>query len=178
MIIMENKTEQYFLAALPEFSADFYKKIENLFGLKCYPEFRLPFHVTICFLGQINQAQKARVIAWMNEKKTIPMMSAKVKRIGFFKKDFPFVYFLELDSPELVQLNKELGIFSDIHKDAFSFIPHLSLFFPKFELSPEDKDLLFETFADVALIDFKNIYLGSNLEEVTKMHNLIPCTKL
>lgn len=167
---------QYYIAALPDLSLDFYKNLEKLYELECYPEFRLPFHVTLFYLGELNKKQQEKVFNWFDNKKGIPRIEAKIKGVKSFNKDEkPFVYFLDLDSLELKNFNKELNIFSDIHKDNFSFVPHLSLFFPKLNVKQEDNDLLQEIFKDINKLYFKKIYLGSVIDNITHIHKSIPC---
>jgi hypothetical protein len=55
-------SKKYFIALLPDFSNDFYKKIESLYFLECYPEFKLPFHTTLFFLGKLNADDKKKVL--------------------------------------------------------------------------------------------------------------------
>jgi 2'-5' RNA ligase len=167
---------QYYIAALPDLSLDFYKNLEKLYELECYPEIRLPFHVTLFYLGELNKKQKEKVLHWFDEKKEIPRIDARIKGMkSFDKEEQPFVYFLDLDSLELETLNKEFSVFSDIHKDSFSFIPHLSLFFPKLNIKQENNNFLKEIFKNINTISFKNIYLGSVIDNVTHIHKSIPC---
>ena len=168
---------QYYIAALPDLSLDFYQNLEKLYELECYPEIRLPFHVTLFYLGELNKKQEEKVFNWFDEKKKIPRIEARIKGVKSFNKDEkPFVYFLDLDSLELETLNKEFSIFSDIHKDSFSFIPHISLFFPKFNTKQENNHFLEKIFKDMNTISLKKIYLGSVIDNVTHIHKSIPCT--
>ena len=166
---------QYFIAALPTLPWAFYEKLEKLYSLTCYPEFRLPFHVTLFYFGELSDIQKIRVNEWLDDNKRIAKINAKIKGIDCFKKDKPFVYFFELESPELKQINSELNIFSDIHKDTFEFTPHLSLFFPQLELNEEDSKLLKNVFSEIETIEFNNIYLGSVINNITRIHKSISC---
>jgi 2'-5' RNA ligase len=167
---------QYFIAALPDLPLSFYQKLEKLYQINCYPEFRLPFHVTLFYLGELNDEQRVKVCNWFDNKKEIPRIEAKIKGIkSFYKNEKPFVYFLDLESSDLHNLNKEFHIFSDIHRDDFPFAPHLSLFFPKFSINQEEHNSLQDVFSDIKRISFKKIYLGSVIDNVTHIHKFLPC---
>ncbi len=167
---------KYYIAALPELPLNFYKNLEKLFELDCYPEVRLPFHVTLFYLGELTKKQYQEIENWFNKKKHIQKIEAKVKGINsFYKDDNPFVYFMELDSLDLERINKELEVFSHINKDHFSFIPHLSLFFPKINSKKVNINTLQKIFKNINTLSFKKIYLGSSVDNITHIHKSIPC---
>lgn len=175
-LMKENFKEFFYIAALPDLSLSFYQRLEKLHELSCYPEFRLPFHVTLFYLGELNDEEKNRVFNWFDDKKELPSMEATVKGIeSFYTDKNPFVYFLELESSDLYDIHEKLSIFSDIHKDDFSFVPHLSLFFPKLSLTQSDHNFIKEIFKDLEKISFKKIYLGSVIDNVTRIHKILPC---
>jgi 2'-5' RNA ligase len=166
---------QYFIAAIPDLPKSFYQKINAICGFECYPEFRLPFHVTLFFLGKMNNEQKNRVSEWLNNKKVFSQIKAKSKNVNsFFEKGVPKVYYLKIDSPDLIKINKDLEIFSNIHKDKFEYFPHLSLFYPKRNLTSFENKILKETFEEIKIIKFKFIILGSITEGATRIHISIP----
>jgi len=167
--------QKYFIALLPNFSNDFYKKIESLHFLQCYPEIRLPFHTTLFFLGDLSLNNKKRVLNWLIKKNNCEKITAKIKKINSFRKnEKDFVYFLELNSEKIIKIHNELKRFSDIHKDSFDFTPHLSLFFPQKQLNKKDFLILQGLFKINSVIEFNGLFLGSVVNNVTHIHKYIP----
>lgn len=165
----------FYIAALPKLSDSFYKKVRELHGFDCYPEFRLPFHVTLFYLGGLTRESVDSVEAFLEDYKApLENMTATVKSVNSFEQDGePFVYFLELESQTLRQINQDFSKnFSDLHKDQFSFVPHLSLFFPKLSLSKKEEAHLQEMFSKVERLEFEGLYLGSVVDNVTRIHKI------
>lgn len=160
----------YYIAALPILTTEFYRAIEDLQLIECYPEIRLPFHSTIYYLGKITDQQKSEVVQWL-QSLNISSLQADVLGVEYFKTDNnPSVGFLKLQSNKLEQLNRDMAKqFSDIHQDQFSFLPHLSIFFPKEALKTEDIDRINQSFSKIEKIQFKAIYLGSEIDNVTNV---------
>lgn len=165
----------YFIAALPEFTKEFYEAVEALYNLECYSEIRLPFHATLYFFGEITEVEKFQIEEWMESKEgSYEKISALVKGVGFFtKNNLSSVYYLELESSELSALNTELEIFSNIHKDSFAYLPHISLFSPKLQVAAEDEEKMTKLFSDIEKVEFKGIYFGSVIDNVTRIHKFI-----
>ena len=168
------KSNQYFyIAALPKLSESFYKKIRELHGFDCHPEFRLPFHVTLFYLDRLTEDQADSVNAFLTDYKvSLENMTATVKGVNSFQQDGePFVYFLELESQVLNTINQDFSKkFSDIHKDQFNFIPHLSLFFPKFPLGSKNKSELEKLFSRMQTLEFEGLSLVSSIDNIAHIH--------
>lgn len=163
--------EQYYIAALPKLSIEFYQAVEDVLRLPCYPEIRLPFHSTLYYLGNLTAQQKSSVIDWLRALE-LKAFTTKVVGVSFFQTgSVRHTCYLHLDSVYLNELNEQMAnAFSHIHKDKFSFLPHLSICFPKLAITHEQVQKLEEIFSTVRDLDFRSIYLGSVIENVTRIN--------
>ncbi len=171
--------KQFYIAALPFLSPAFYDKIERILFFRCYPEIRMPFHTTLYYFGKLSDRQQKEVNHWLEnlDKTNIPS-DVLVEQVDSFQHyGVSTVYFLKLKSDRLTALNCELKMkFSDIHTEVHEFTPHISLFFPKIDLTQKEKKLLDEYFANISTISLKGLYLGSVVDHITEIHNFIPTT--
>ena len=163
--------EQYYIAALPNLSVEFYQAVEDVLRLPCYPEIRLPFHTTLYYLGNLTTQQKVSVIEGLHALE-LQAFTAKVVGLNFFQTDnFPHTCYLQLDSVYLNELNAQMAkAFGYIHKDKLAFLPHISICFPKLAITTAQLEELEQILSAVNSIDFKSIYLGSVIDNVTRIN--------
>ncbi len=167
--------ERFYIAALPVLTCQLHQIIDQVQLIPCYPEIRLPFHTTLYYLDQITDQQKAAVVQWLSSL-AIPAIEATVSKVDCFSRDdVAHTYFVRLQSLQLVDLNAQMEKeFSKIHTDQFSFLPHMSLFFPKLALSHQQTEALNNYFNNITKIEYQGIYLGSEVDNVTIIHYLKP----
>lgn len=128
------------------------------------PEIRFPLHTTLFFLGVLTRSQQTRVEAWLDSREEIPRITAEILGVRYFG-DPVHTCYLALESQKIRALHEELQQFSDLHTDIFSFLPHLSLCFPKDSMDPEEKKQIEKLFAGEKRITFTHLSLGRVSEE-------------
>lgn len=158
--------ENTFLCLLPceEDSVKLYECLSEIFILDALSFIKLPLHVTLYYFQTPMNESNEEVIQWLNtsfRKRNGPIV-ADVEEIACFAKDGQdFVYYLPLKSKKIVNLQHELRqIFEHIHADQFSFIPHLSLFYPQRNLSGKETRNIQKLFEGIKSISFDRITLA------------------
>ena len=168
-------SREYFLSLLPSFSSDFTDKIEHHSFKELSPNIHFPFHVTLYYLGKLSADELTLARDWLNEKKAIQSpIRVKVNSVSSFKKDGEdFVYFLDLSSEEIDELNNELfERFSHLRRDGFDFRAHMTLFFPTKKITETQRKRLSSLFSDISEITFNQLILGSVLNEEIEINHL------
>jgi len=156
----------YFLALLPELDLPFYKQVEEFFQLGFYFDVRLPFHVTVYYFMQLNDSDLNAISAWMDHTaQAIHSFTANVQGVGSFTRpesqEMLNVYYLKVEAAEFIQINNDLRTkFASIIPEEFTYVPHLSLLFPR-NLSASNKisKRLNDSFDFVKQLNFTHLAL-------------------
>jgi len=169
-------SREYFLSLLPALSDDFVDKIEHPDFKDLSPNIRFPFHVTLYYLGKLSSDELKLVAEWLSQKETIKSpIRAKVSSVSSFKKDGEdVVYFLDLSSEKIDELNSELlESFPHLRRDAFAFSAHMTLFYPTKKITKSQRERLSSLFSDVSEIHFNQLALGSVVDEKIEINQLV-----
>jgi len=172
-------SREYFISLLPSLPASFISKIEHPDFKTLSHDIHFPFHVTLYYLGKLSSDELKLIMDWINKKKALQFpIRARVNSVSSFKKSGEdSVYFLDLSSKEIDELNSELfKRFSHLRKDKFAFKAHMTLFYTTSRITESQRVNLSSLFSDVSEIHFRQLALGSLLDGEIEINHLASLT--
>lgn len=164
----------YFIALLPKVSDTLYEKIINVLKFDTRSEVNFPLHLTLYYFYFL---QDNRVVKnWITkfEKNPSKCFQAMIKGVSSFAhQEQEEVYFLDICAHEIYDLRQRLEVLKPFSQDIFSFHPHVSLIFPKQNLSIEEKEKIQDIFSDVQTIEFDRLALFSEKNNTYKIEKIV-----
>ena len=160
--------KNYFICLIPEVSKELDEALENF--IKSFPDeqIKYPLHLTLYFLGNLNDVHLNKAYRWLNQFESTtktPILAHVNGMDAFLKEGKPFVFFLDVVNKKILDLNIDLfANFHDIRIDDFSFRPHISLSFPKTNWPVQKVNKMKEIFGDVKTIRFDKIAIAYEVD--------------
>ncbi len=174
--VERKSAREYFLLLPPILTGEFLEKTKHPDFEALPAKTRLPFHVTLYYLGGLSPEALKSAAEWLEEKRgKQETIKAKINSISSFKRSSKdFVYFLNLASRQIEELNQELfEKFSHLRKDDFSFKAHMTLFYSTEELKEYQIEKLYSLFAEIHELNFDQLALGSVLNNEIEIHRYV-----
>lgn len=167
--------KNYFFCLLPKENSALHLKVKSLSKFIVSPEIKHPLHLTVYFLSKLNERQINKAEKWLDNVSLRSGIKAKVSKLSSFSKEGKeFVFFLGIESDVIEKLNSDLfNNFQDFHQDKFSFIAHVSMFYPQSSLSEQAKTALVNRFQDMQQISFDRLALASEKEGVIELEKVV-----
>ncbi len=157
--------KKYFFCLLPQEKASLHSKVKSLPRITGSAQIILPLHLTLYYLAELDENQLSAAQQWLDHAaESIPeSITAETGELSSFTRGGrEYVFYLPIKSDVIQKLNSQLfNLFKHFHKDEFSFVPHISVFFPKNALPEIDKKLIRTKFQKITHITFDKLALAS-----------------